>query len=104
MEQLISPNINFGSSFSCPNCRMSLEFTENAFDDYFRGHQRICEKCKKTEVIEGTLAGVSFESTLQHKKWLSSGVYGIKAMVCSGCGHISNLSLDVEALKKINPK
>ena len=61
----------------------------------------LCDHCKKAELIEGTLEGVSFEPQSEHKKMLSSGVYGIKAMACPFCGSLSNFALNAEALKKI---
>ncbi len=57
--------------------------------------------CNKGKLIEGTLEGVSFEPISEHKKMLASGVYGIKAMVCTECGYLSNFNLDTETLKKI---
>jgi hypothetical protein len=64
----------------------------------------LCDCCKKEDLIEGTLEGVSFKPQSEHKKILSSGVYGIKAMVCPSCGRLSNFALDAEALKKILKK
>ena len=64
----------------------------------------VCNYCKKEELIEGTLEGVSFKPQSEHKKVLSSGVYGIKAMACPSCGKLSDFSLNVEALKKILKK
>jgi hypothetical protein len=61
----------------------------------------LCNYCKEAELIEGTLEGISFEPFSEHKKLLTSGVYGIRAMVCPKCGRLSDFSLDVEALKKI---
>ncbi len=61
----------------------------------------LCNYCKKAEMIEGTLEGISFEPLSEHKKMLTSGVYGIRAMVCPKCGRLSGFSLDVEALKKM---
>lgn len=64
------------------------------------GNHLICESCKKEDLIEGSLEGVSFQPTSEHGKWLSTGIYGIKAFVCPECGCISNLSIDTETLKR----
>ena len=64
----------------------------------------LCEYCKKKDVVEGTLEGVSFEPLRESKKRFASGVYGIKAMACPECGRITNCTLDVEALRKIMRK
>jgi hypothetical protein len=61
----------------------------------------ICKFCKDGELIEGTLEGVSFEPAMQSKKIFSKGVYGIRVLVCSNCGQLSDLKLDLEALKKV---
>jgi len=61
----------------------------------------ICESCKKESLVEGTLEGVSFQPVSEKSKWLSSGIYGIKAYVCMDCGCISRLSIDTEILKNI---
>ena len=60
----------------------------------------ICEFCKEGELVQGTLVGVSFEPSTKKKKWIASGVYGIKAVACTACGRLSDLSLDTEALRK----
>lgn len=65
---------------------------------------QVCQSCKEGKLIEGTLEGVSFQPSSEGKKWLSSGVYGINATVCSNCGCISNVTVDVEALKKLLKK
>lgn len=62
----------------------------------------LCEYCRKVETIKGTLEGVSFEPTSEHKKWLASGVYGIEVLACPECGRLSNFSLDTKTLKKIS--
>jgi RHS repeat-associated protein len=74
------------------------------FVSYHREAIMLCDYCKKTELIEGTLEGVSFEPGSEHKKVLSSGVYGIKAMACPSCGRLSDFALNVEALKKMLKK
>jgi hypothetical protein len=61
----------------------------------------LCEYCEKIEMISGTLEGISFEPLSEHKKWLATGVYGVKASVCPKCGRLSNLSIDIDSLKKI---
>jgi hypothetical protein len=61
----------------------------------------LCEYCKEAEVIEGILEGVSFVPSSEQKKWLASGVYGIKAMVCPSCGRLYNFNVDIKSLKKI---
>ncbi len=63
-----------------------------------------CGYCKEGELIEGTLEGVSFQPKSEHKRWFSSGVYGIKTTVCMECGRLSNLSLDKKVLEKIVKK
>jgi hypothetical protein len=60
-----------------------------------------CKFCKSTELVDGTLEGVSFVPMRQHRRRLASGVYGIKATVCVECGRISGLTIDVDALRKI---
>lgn len=64
----------------------------------------ICEFCKKGELIEGTLEGVSFQPSCENKKLFSSGVYGIKSMVCPECGRLTNFCLNTETLTKIVKK
>jgi hypothetical protein len=64
----------------------------------------ICEYCAKTDLIEGTLEGVSFQPISESKKWLSSGIYGIKVLVCVECGRLSNFSLDNKSLKELLDK
>ena len=61
----------------------------------------ICNICKSSKVIEGTLEGISFIPTRENKKWFKSGVYGFKANVCQKCGCLSNISIDVRILQKI---
>jgi hypothetical protein len=63
--------------------------------------EKVCQSCKKGKLIEGTLEGVSFQPLSEGKKWLSSGVYGIHALVCLECGLISDLSVDTKALEKL---
>ncbi len=61
----------------------------------------VCENCKKSNFVEGTLQGVSFEPSKQRKKWLTKGVYSIEVKVCIECGHVFNLYLNTDVLKKI---
>jgi hypothetical protein len=61
----------------------------------------LCEHCGKAETIEGTLEGTSFVPLSKRKRWIASGVYGIRALACPGCGLLTSLSLDVESLRKI---
>jgi hypothetical protein len=63
-----------------------------------------CRQCKNTTLVEGSLEGVSFQPKSEHKKWISSGIYGINALVCPECGSLSDFKLDagaIDALKKI---
>lgn len=64
----------------------------------------VCESCKGENLIEGTLEGVSFQPSFESAKWLSSGIYGIKAYVCQDCGHISGFSIDINELKSMLQK
>ena len=59
-----------------------------------------CKHCPDVELVRGSLEGLSFVPERGKKKLMSSGVYGITAMVCPGCGRISDLALDTEALRK----
>lgn len=61
----------------------------------------VCHSCKKGELIEGTLEGVSFQPLSEAKKWLSSGVYGIHATACSNCGRILDMAIDTQTLRRI---
>jgi hypothetical protein len=73
--------------------------------DINKGEKMLCKLCKKAELIEGTLEGVSFKPLSEQRKFLSTGVYGIKVMVCPECGHLSEFKLsDVEVLRKIIKK
>ncbi len=65
---------------------------------------KVCQWCKKGELIKGTLEGVSFQPLSEGKKWLSSGVYGIRGVVCSNCGRIAELTVDTATLQKILQK
>ena len=61
----------------------------------------VCEFCKKAEVIEGTLEGISFEPAPECKKRFATGVYGITATACPECGHLADIKLDAGSLRKI---
>lgn len=63
-----------------------------------------CPHCQGRELIEGTLEGVSFQSLADVKKMFSSGVYGIRTIVCASCGRNIELSIDPETLCKILKK
>jgi hypothetical protein len=52
-------------------------------------------------MVEGGLEGISFVPGQQEKRFFSSGVYGIRAVACTGCGYLSALTLDANALSKI---
>jgi len=67
----------------------------------FGSNNKICKWCKRESLVEGTLEGVSFKPLIEKKKWLSSGVYGIRAFVCYECGRISELLVDTKTLQKI---
>ena len=60
----------------------------------------LCEFCKKAEVVEGTLEGISFEPVSGQKKWFAKGVYCIRATACPECGRLTDLSLDAKSLVK----
>jgi|GEM_PF-3563042 len=64
----------------------------------------LCNYCKKENVIEGVLEGVSFVPLREHKKTFSTGIYGINAFVCLSCGQLSHFSLDLDAFQKILKK
>jgi len=64
----------------------------------------LCSRCKKAELIDGTLEGVSFEPSPQRKKIWSGGVYGIRASACPECGGLSDFRLNTDALKKMLKK
>ena len=64
----------------------------------------LCEYCKKAELIDGTLEGISFVPSFEHKKWFASGVYGIKAKACPECGRLTNFNVHVGSLKKMIKK
>lgn len=66
-----------------------------------KANNEVCQWCKKGKLVEGTLEGVSFQPLSEGKKWLSSGIYGIRATACSNCGCISDLAIDTESLQKI---
>ena len=63
-----------------------------------------CEFCRKAEVVEGTLEGISFEPSSECKKRFATGVYGITATACPECGRLADIKLDVRVLKKILKK
>jgi hypothetical protein len=66
-----------------------------------------CEYCKNVCLIEGTLEGVSFMPLSEKKRWIKTGIYGIKTMVCPVCGRFSNFRSDNESiayLKKITER
>ncbi len=64
----------------------------------------ICDICKKGELIDGILEGLSFVPSIFEKKIFSRGVYGIYVKVCTECGNLSNFSIDTEALNRIIKK
>jgi hypothetical protein len=64
--------------------------------------QEACKSCGKEALVKGTLEGVSFVPEAIAGKWISKGVYGIQAIVCAECGRFADLTLDPEALKRIN--
>ena len=65
----------------------------------------LCQFCKKGELIEGTLEGVSFQPLSEQKRFISKGVYGVKVMACPECGHLSEFKLsDLDALRRIMKK
>ena len=66
-----------------------------------RSRLMICDKCKNAELINGTLEGVSFQPSSEEKKLFSKGIYGIRVLVCPGCGSITDMRLDVKVLKKM---
>jgi hypothetical protein len=59
-----------------------------------------CKHCTHVELVRGNLEGLSFIPERGRKKLISSGVYGVTAMVCPECGRISDLALDTKALRK----
>jgi len=63
-----------------------------------------CEHCKDVELVAGTLDGVSFVPAKRDRKFFSTGVYGITAMVCPQCGRLANLYMDPETLRKVLAK
>ena len=61
----------------------------------------ICDYCGKDKLVEDTLEGVAFEPLATQNKFLSKGIYGIKVTICLECGHMSNFSLNDDAIKKL---
>lgn len=62
---------------------------------------KVCQWCKKGNLVEGTLEGVAFQPLSEGRKWLGSGVYGIHAAVCSNCGRVSDITIDTDALRRV---
>lgn len=64
--------------------------------------QMKCPTCNSSEMLEGTLEGVSFEPKSQNRvRVFRSGVYSIEAQVCAKCGTVVTMRLDCDALKRI---
>lgn len=59
-----------------------------------------CERCGAL-MVEGVLEGISFVPDQNKKSVFASGVYGVRAVACTGCGCLSALTLDTNALLKM---
>jgi uncharacterized Zn finger protein len=66
-----------------------------------KGEEMVCKNCGNSEFTSGILEGVAFTPSTEKRKLLSTGIYGIEAVVCVKCGQIINLSLDINALNKV---
>ena len=66
-----------------------------------------CDQCKNANLVEGRLEGVSFVPQKEHRKLFSSGVYGIKTLICLECGKLLELRMEdgaIETLKRMIKK
>ncbi len=59
-----------------------------------------CEFCnKESEVVNGTLEGVSFVPETQDRKWIKTGICALETTVCADCGRILTIKVNKESLK-----
>jgi hypothetical protein len=60
----------------------------------------LCKHCGQGPIIDGSLEGVTFVPESRSKKLLTTGIYGLSLSVCSACGYVADIRMNIDALAK----